>query len=424
MPIDPLFARLLLVLGLGFFFGLAFEDFYKRKGVDRPGGIRTFPLLGLIGAELYLLDPTHLLPLCTGLAFLGVLLALYYRRHLGEPDEESRSNAGLVVPLCSLLAYVIGPIGLSQPPWAAIGTTVAAVLLLTARERLHDWASRIELGEIVTAGKFLALTGLVMPLLPDHPVTSLTAITPRQAWLAVLAVCTVSYASYLVQRYLAPRGGLLTTAILGGLYSSTATTVVLARRMAAEPAVRHQAQSGIVAATAIMFLRLLAIVAVFNRPLALALAPPLLALAGLGGAMALALYRGSGSVPAGDAGKPLGNPLELTAALVFAALFVAVSLVSAWVKASFGSGGLYALAAIVGFADVDPFVLSVAEGDSSALPVAGAAMAVLIAAASNNLLKGAYTIGFAGGRAGLLPAASLGILTAGGIAAALWLMPG
>jgi len=423
MLFDPLFMKLLLVLGLGFFFGLAFEEFHGRSGKTRPGGVRTFPLLALIAASLYQLDTVRLLPLCIGLAVLGALLVTYYWRHLGELDEEGHPNVGLVVPACNLLAFLIGPMALAQPPWVAVGATVVTVLLLTARERLHGWARRIETAEIMTAGKFLLLTGLIMPLLPDQPVTTLTDITPHQIWLAVLAVCTVSYASYLLQRYVAPRGGMLGTAVLGGLYSSTATTVVLARRAASEPAALRQAQSGIIVATAIMYLRLLAIMAVFNRALALTLAPPLLALAALGAIMALVLYRGSTATPPAEGEKPLANPLELTAALVFATLFVVVSLLSSWVKGAFGSGGIYALAAIVGVADIDPFVLSIAEGGTGELPVPAAAVAILIAASSNNLLKAAYTIGFAGWRASLVPAAALGILALCGGAAAFWLMP-
>jgi uncharacterized membrane protein (DUF4010 family) len=423
MTFDPLFAKLLLVLGLGFFFGLAFEEVHGRGGQTRPGGIRTFPLLALIAAALYLLDPVRLLPLCTGLAVLGIWLALYYWRHLGEPDEDGHPNVGLVVPVCNLLAFLIGPVALAQPAWLAVGATVAAVLLLTARERLHGWARRIESAEIVTAGKFLLLTGLIMPLLPDQPVTTLTDITPHQIWLAVLAVCTVSYASYLLQRYVWPGGGILGTAVLGGLYSSTATTVVLARRAAAAPADLPQAQSGIIVATAIMYLRLLAIMAVFNRPLALALAPPLLGLSALGAVMAFAAYRRGAARPPPAEEKPLANPLELSAAFVFATLFVAVTLLSAWVKGAFGSGGIYALAAIVGVADIDPFVLSIAEGGSSELPVTAAAVAILIASGSNNLLKAAYTIGFAGWRASLVPAGALALLALCGGGAALWLMP-
>src|ERR1700735_1188034 len=188
MHFDPLFAKLLLVLGLGFFFGLAFEEFHGRNGQIRPGGIRTFPLLALIAAALYLLDPARLLPLSVGLAVLGALLAVSYWRPLGEWDEAGQPNVGLVVPACNLLAFLIGPVALSQPPWMAVGVTVAAVLLLTARDRLHGWARRVELAEIVTAGKFLLLTGLIMPLLPDTPVTTLTDITPHQISLGVVRV--------------------------------------------------------------------------------------------------------------------------------------------------------------------------------------------------------------------------------------------
>jgi uncharacterized membrane protein (DUF4010 family) len=422
MTIDPLFAKLLLSLGLGLFFGLAFEEFHAQGGSARPGGIRTFPMLAVTGALLYQLDPARLLPLCTGLAVLGLLLAIYYWQHAQEPDAAGQPNVGLVVAACNLLAFLIGPVALAQPGWVAVGSSVAAVLLLTARERLHRLASRIELAEIVTAGKFLLLTGLVMPLLPDQPVTTITDITPHQVWLAVLAVCSVSYASYLLQRYLAPAGGLLGAAVLGGLYSSTATTVVLARRAAAEPGARHQAQGGIVLATAIMYLRLLAIIAVFDRPLALVLAPSLVGLSALGGLGGVLLYRrGDADARPQGAGR-LDNPLELTAALTFALLFVAVSLLSRWVRDAYGAGGIDLLAAIVGVADIDPFVLSIAEGGSSPLPVPAAAVAVLIAASSNNLLKAGYTIGFAGPRTGLVPAVLLVLLSACGGVVALGLL--
>ena len=222
--------------------------------------MRSFPLLALVGALLYRLDPSHLLPVSVGLLVLGIWLACYYWRHVEETDAEGLPNVGLMVPVCNVLAYLLGPVALAEPPWVAVGATVAAVLLLTAREKLHGFARHLETGEIVTAGKFLMLTGLVLPLLPDQPVTDLTDITPRQVWLAVLAVCTVSYASYLLQRYIAPAGAGLWVAVLGGLYSSTATTVVLARRAGAEPATLPQAQTGIILATAVMYLRLLVII--------------------------------------------------------------------------------------------------------------------------------------------------------------------
>lgn len=422
MTFDTPVARFLLLVGLGFFFGLAFEEFYASTKQTRPGGVRTFPMLALVGALLYRLDPARLLPLSVGLLVLGLWLACYYWNHAGETDAEGRPNVGLMVPLCSVLAYLIGPVTLAEPPWVAVGATVSGVLLLTAREKLHGFARHIEGAEIITAGKFLVLTGLVLPLLPDQPLTALTDITPHQVWLAVLAVCTVSYASYLLQRYVAPTGAGLWVALLGGFYSSTATTVVLARHVRAQPSALRQGQTGIMLATAVMYLRLLIIIAVFNRALALGLAPALLGLSAAGLVMA-GVWHWITRAQAGRGGSVVAesNPLELGAALVFAALFVLISLVSAWARSQYGATGIYLLAAIVGVSDIDPFVLSLAEHATGDMPASVGIIAILIATSSNNLLKAGYTMAFAGGRAGLVPAAALALLALGGIGAAGWL---
>lgn len=418
-------AGFLLLLGLGFFFGLAFEEFHAQGGQARPGGVRSFPLLALAGALLYRLDTQRLLPLSVGLLVLGAWLTCYYWQHVEEIDPEGRPNVGLMVPICNVLAYLLGPIALAEPPWMSIGVAVAAVLLLTARERLHRLARGIEVDEFVTAGKFLILTGLVLPFLPSEPVTRLTEITPHQVWLAVLAVTTVSYASYLLQRYVAPPGAGLWVAVLGGLYSSTATTVILAKRARAEPALLRQAQTGIMLATSVMYVRLLIIVAVFDLPLARALAPSLLELAVVGLALSGLWYRlrAPPAVIQAAAAAP-ANPLELSAAFIFAALFVVISLATAWVRSQFGQSGLFALAAIVGFADIDPFVLSIAAGGTAALSAGAGAAAILIAAASNNVLKAAYALAFAGGRVAVAPAAVLALLALGGLGAAWWVVAG
>ncbi len=418
--LDPLLAKFALILGLSLFFGLAFEEFHAHTGLARPGGVRTFPLLALSGGLLDLLDPERKLPLTAGLLILGAWLLVSYRRQLREQDSDARFSVELIAPACNLLAYLIGPATLALPAWLVVGVTVTAVLLLTARERLHALAQQLELGEIVTAAKFLILTGIVLPLLPNEPVTSLTAITPYKAWLALLAVCTLSYASYLLQRFLAPAGGDLAVALLGGLYSSTATTVVLARAARAEPSSTGLAQAGIILATSVMYLRILVIVALFDLHLAALLAPPLVlfCVAGLGvAALRYRLARGAASA---SRAVPPRNPLELTASAIFAALFILVSIATQWARTQFGAAGVDALAAVVGFTDIDPFVLSLAQGGSGAMPANAAAIAILIAISSNNALKAAYTIGFAGWRASLPAAVTLIALAAAGLAAA-WL---
>jgi len=420
MTAAPSIAGLLLLLGLGFFFGLAFEEFHAQSNQKRPGGIRSFPLLALMGALLYRLDPTHLVPLSAGLLALSAWLTCYYWRHLGETDAEGLPNVGLMVPICNVLAYLLGPVVLAEPPWVAIGATVSAVLLLTARHELHGFARRIELAEIVNAGRFLLLTGFILPLLPDTSVTDLTPITPHQVWLAVVAVCTVSYASYLLLRYVAPPGAPLLVALLGGLYSSTVTTLVLARRARVEPLTLRQAGTGIILATAVMYLRLLLIIAVFNRPLALALMPKLLGLSALGLVMAMGWYwtGGARSRDEGTANAP-ANPLELVTAATFAVLFVVISIASSWATQRYGSAGIYALAAIVGISDIDPFVLNLAQPETAQIAINPAVGAILVATSSNNLLKAVYAVVYSGGQLSTAPVAGLAVLAACGIAAAV-----
>ena len=120
----------------------------------------------------------------------------------------------------------MGPVAIMQPPGReGVG---GGVLRLGQRELLHRLASIVPKDEVVTAGKFLILAGVIFPLVPREPIVTWTPITPYQVWLAVLAISTLSYVRYLPQRsILRAAGGTLIPAILGGAYSSTVTTVVL-----------------------------------------------------------------------------------------------------------------------------------------------------------------------------------------------------
>jgi uncharacterized membrane protein (DUF4010 family) len=207
----------------------------------------------------------------TGLAVLGLWLFAYYR---SVASDEQRD---FIVPMCNVLAYVIGALAITQAPWVAVALTVAATLLLAGRTRLHAIAQTVPIEEVFTTGQFLLLVGVALPLLPDVPFAGVPELTPHRTLLAVVAVSTLSYCSYLLTRYVRPKGATLFAATLGGLYSSTATTVVLARRSRAAEAT-SDLSAGIVLATAFMYLRLLAIIALFNAELGRTLAIPLSAL--------------------------------------------------------------------------------------------------------------------------------------------------
>jgi uncharacterized membrane protein (DUF4010 family) len=416
--------KLALLLGLAFFFGLSFEGFYWKSALSRPGGIRTFPLISLSGALLYSLEPTYASAFCVGLVVLGIWLYPYYQAEVARGETAAERPDGLMVPLCNLVAYLLGPLTLVQRPWIAIGLTVSTVLLLRARDRLHALAKTIPGQEVITLAQFLVLIGVVLPLLPNEAVTVLTPITPFQAWLAVVVVSTLSYGSYLVQKLSSAQESLLLTSVLGGLYSSTATTVVLARRLAQAPRNRQEFQSGIVLATALMYLRLGVVVGIFDLSLARKLALPLVALSLAGMTLAaLCLWLGKRGAEKGESvvvPQP-GNPLELPSALVFALLFLAISIASAWVEARFGDAGIYWLAAVVGVTDIDPFVLSVAQGSVAHSNPSVIAAAIVIAASSNNVLKAVYSGAFAGWRRTVPAMSSLLVLGVLGYATAAWL---
>ena len=405
--------RLALAVGLAVFMGLAFEETYKTEERSSPGGIRTFPMLAMCGATLYLIEPAHAIAFVAGLVGLAAWLHAFLRS-----APASREAPTFMIPASNLLAYVIGAIALTQSPWVAVALTVAAVLLLGARERLHRLIHIVPRDELLTLGMFLILVGIILPLVPHQRVSSLTPLTPYGIWLAVVTVCTLSYLSYLLQRYAPIKNAALLPAVLGGAYSSTATTVVFAKRLREAKQAPADISAGIVAATAIMYVRLGLVVAVFDTPFALTLAPGLAALCAIGAALAIYEWRR----PRAQAGRtnlavPPKNPLQIPTALIFAVLIVVISVISAWVKGAFGESGILVLSAVVGLTDIDPFVLNIAQGGIGGMSIASLCAAVLIAASSNNVAKAAYAIGF-GGTAGRRPAIMLLVLAVLGVVAA------
>lgn len=408
--------RLALLLGLALFFGFAFEQFFYGELPRHPGGVRTFPLLALAGGALFLLEPHYGLAFIAGLVVVGSWIHAYVHREMtreGDPGEGT-----LIVPICNFLAYALGPIALTQPLWLSVSVAVVAVLLLGGKRTLHDWAHRLSDQEVITAGMFLILVGVVLPLLAGRPPIPGTNITPFGVWLAVVAVSSISYASYLLQQFVFPQRGTLLGAILGGMYSSTATTVVLARRAAGD-GMTAEIEAGMIAATAMMYVRVLVVATIFNGPLGAKLTLPLLVLAAISGVAAWMFARGK-TTTTGTA-KPT-NPLQLGTAIVFAILFVAMAFLTRYVQSALGSSGVLGLAAVVGITDIDPFVLSIAQGGAASLGLTIAAMAIVIATSSNNVLKAAYAVAFSRRRESWIPAGALCGLSALGIAAAFLLV--
>jgi len=393
--------RLALVTALAVFLGLAFEDMYKRDEHSLPGGIRTFPMLALAGSALYLTDPARALAYVAGLLVLGAWLYPYL----------SAARPSFIVPICHLAAYAMGPIALTQSPWVAVSMTVVTVLLMTGRTQIHRVVEVVPAEEVRTAGEFLVLVGIILPLVPNEPLIPQVPLTPFQAWLALVAVSATAYVTYFVQRYVPSRNSVLLPAVMGGFYSSTAITLVLAKRLRESDHGSSDLSAGIVGATAVMYVRIGVIVGLFDQHLALALLPALAGLFACGSALAIWEWiRKRANQPV--AGISAQNPLQLTAAVIFAASYVAISVISSWVKTSFGAAGIIVLALPVGLTDIAPFVTTLAQGGSTSLTQGIVTAAILTAASSNNVLKAVYALAFGGRAAALAPAAMLTALAA------------
>jgi uncharacterized membrane protein (DUF4010 family) len=403
-----------LVLFLSFLIGLEREEHKVAVGSYSFGGVRTFPLIGLIGYSIALISGAQLLPLMVGfLVIAGFLLLSYWHKLC------SAAAAGVTSEMSGLTTFLVGALVFYGHFWIATTLSVASLLLLDLKEVLEKLAVRIAPHEILTFAKFLLLTGVILPVLPNQEFGRFH-INPFKTWLVVVAVSTISYGSYVLQKLTKEHGGVVLAALLGGAYSSTVTTVVMARRAARERH-PHLFAGGILMASGVMYLRLVALLALFNRQLMSLLALPFLLLAGLAvGVGWLWTRRADSSAQAVQREFEPKNPLELLAAFLFAALFLAMLVATQLAVTYLGRAGVNTLAAIMGVTDVDPFIMGITQAAGTLAPLKVAAAAVLIAAASNNLVKGIYAYGLADRKTGMQSLALLTVLATLGLAPLLW----
>ncbi len=226
----------------------------------RFGGVRTFPLLGLLCYALSRFSEGGFLLPAVGFAVVGAFLWQSYRYKL-----ERVALAGMTTELSGLVTYVIGALISREQYWFATTVTVIGVALLELKTALESLAKRVPGDEILTFTKFLLISAVILPIVPNRTFGTF-GFNPFKTWLVVVAVSAISYGSYLLQVWTQGRGGVLLAAFLGGAYSSTLTTIVLAKR-AREESRPHLYSGAILVASGVMYLRLLALLGIFNRQL-------------------------------------------------------------------------------------------------------------------------------------------------------------
>lgn len=412
--LPPEGVKILIVLFLSFLVGIEREEM-KTAGRYTFGGVRTFPLIGLIGYGVAFLSQGQLLPLIVGFAVVGGFLMLSFHHKLAASEP-----AGVTSEMSGLVIYLVGALVYREEFWIATAVCVASTLLLELKTYLENLTTRIPSGEILTFTKFLLLTVVILPVLPNQGFGPFD-INPFKTWLVVVAVSTVSYGSYVMQRLTKEQGGVVLSAILGGAYSSTVTTIVIARRAKREKH-PHLFSGGTLIASGVMYLRLVILLALFNRGLMMKLAPPFLVLAAIavvfGWFWSRATDPGAGEVKREYEPK---NPLEMRAALMFAALFLVMLIATHLAAVHLGQSGVFTLAAIMGVADVDPFIMGMTQSAGAVTSLSVASLAILIAAASNNIAKGIYAYTLSDRQTGRMSLTLLIALSILGLLPLLWL---
>ena len=377
---------LLLTIGMGLLLGLGLREYYlARPPVLRVGTTRTILLTSILGYALWVIAPLGY-PYAVGFLVLGGWLGLFYHRKL------ALEGRGLLGMLFIVLGYVLGPLTLTAPAWFVVATGISALFVLNARDKIIALSERMASQEIITLAKFLVLSMVILPLTPVEPIATVLPVSWHETWLAVVVISGISYVSYLAQTYFTRGSGILLTGAIGGLYSSTAASLVIARQSHRDQKESMAYAAGIIMATGMMYFRLLILASLFDRAVGAILVFPFLLFGGVMMGIALIInHLSSVRVPSDSRLIVNSNPLELTAAAIFAGSFLFITGLTHYLLATFPSHGLRDMALLSGLTDIDPFVLAIVSGHfvkSKAL----LASAIAMAAGSNGIMKGIYVL--------------------------------
>ena len=260
--------------------------------------------------------------------------------------------------------------------------------------------------EMITLAKFLAISGIILPMLPNKNLIPDINLTPYSIWLATVVVSGISYLSYLLKRYVFHESGILVSGIVGGLYSSTATISVLARksRKASEQETNDYV-AAMLLAISMMFLRFMILILIFSKEIFLSIYPYLLIMAVVAALVAWFIHskqRRSSDMTTDVEEDDSSNPLEFKVALIFAVLFVIFTVLTHYTLIYAGTEGLNLLSFVSGFSDITPFILNLLQntGSVAALVITACSMQAII---SNILVNMCYALFFAGKGSKLRP---------------------
>lgn len=401
--------RYLAALAIGLLMGLE-----RERNPTAKAGLRTFALTALFGvlaAHLgAALGTAWMIPaglLLTG----GMMIAAYLRDPAGGGDPGTTTVAAL------MLCYGLGALVWQDEVQLAVMLGIAATILLYFKPELRGMSERLSRRDLLSVLQFAVLSLIILPLVPNRDYGPYGALNPYQIWWMVVLIAGVGLAGYAALRLVGQQRGAVILGLLGGLVSSTATTLAFSRHVRASPAMLPVAVIVIVLANLMVLVRLGVLVAVL-APAVLAQLAPVLA-GGLAAGTLGAVYGVRKLKPAGELPDlAMGNPTELRTALGFGLMYAVVLLAAAWLSDWLGTQGLYAVALVSGLTDVDAITLSSLRlFNLDTLPAAGVVDVVVLATLANLGFKSALALTVGGAHMARHAAAGMGAVGLGLIAA-------
>ncbi len=384
------FIKFILVLIFSLLIGLEQRRHHINENEDQLFGTdRTFTFIGLLAYVLFIADPVNYIPFLIGFVLIGLLLGIQYNHKISQ-----NGKYGLTSTILALLTYCIPIMVFTQPVWLVLSFIVALLLLTELKNDFIKLSKKASEEEFITLAIFIAFAGVILPLLPEGNISPQIPISPYHLWLAIVVVSGISYCSYLLKKFIFPDSGIMLTGLLGGIYSSTATTVILARQEK-QGLAGPQTVSAIMLANGMMYLRILFLAFVFNSAVGQLLAIPFIAMFIVSYVLSkLNSGKNPESLPDNNSENnttSAKNPLEFRTAAIFGILFVVFALITDFVLKTYGSDGVTNLAYIVGVTDIDPFLLNILQ-EKAGIGQMTVALAIINATNSNNLLKMIYAI--------------------------------
>lgn len=382
-----LLKALLVSASLGALLGLERQWSGQREKPrsEALAGARTFAVWAVLGTLCaWFSQNQHPAFFLLGFAGMFALIALNnYRRAAHERD------AGLTTGAVGLATYLLGGLVLFGQVKTAVVVAISLVVLLASKERLHALSRKFSRMDVYHALQFAAVTGIILPLVPDKPYGPYGAFNPHTIWLMVVLVSGLGFLGYVAMRIFGEGRGLAMTGLLGGLASSTATTLAMSRQSREAPDTGKVCALAVTLACTVMLARVAVLVGAVSLPLLVSLAPWLLLMAVPGAAFSVANRRSFLSGDHSSAGpREVRNPLSLRVAIQFALLYALIVLVVRWANATFGGAGVYLASFLSGLTDLDAISLSLSQlAGAGGLDMHNATRALLVAAGANSLLK-------------------------------------